>query len=282
MVRWDLVVRGLSCTAHFLIIIPSTLLHSISKMANFYDAVGKNTKNILQLIKRVEKLEEAARGKGRTAPGVASEDYVEAQVQELIKKGQQLENDRRAIIAFNDANMRKDTPDRIKWTDTKILKGEKERTMSFTRADDKTSLMSLIRSDHRDLLCVSGPEPVNITRSIFKKYWVVVIHDKLVTMSRDFKGGIGWEYLWSSDEEMERFPPSIDWKNSDKRANDPRRKMIDPQTREPWKPEDEDYKNSIVEEDRTSSSSSSSLEVDKDNTEDQPKHKKVRADTEIL
>ena len=164
----------------------------------------------------------------------------EQKVNILVNRAIEMEKDRRAIIAFNTANASSDPTNMIRWTDKTVLKSGKERVMTFTQVDDNVSLNRLIQSEYRVLLnnSLEGTE-VNITTNVFKKYWVVIIDNKLVPLCRDFKGGLGREYLWTSDEDMVSRPPSTDWKNESKKKNDPRREMIDPVTMKPWVPEDE-------------------------------------------
>lgn len=232
-------------------------------MANFLAAAHQNAQDIISLSQRVKQLERTiadysgGRGKYvRTCDNGAYSSPVDdpqGRVNHLVKKGNEMRKERMAIMSFNEANAQRNPDEILRWTDTKILKGGKERTITFTRADDRLSLTSLIASEHRETLCMSGPTPVNITRNIFKKYWVVIIDNELVTLCRDFKGGIGGEYFWSSDEEMEVMPPSSDWKNASKKEHDPRREYIDPQTMELWVPDDEkidhDSKGGIVSDD---------------------------------
>ena len=214
-------------------------------MANFLAAAHQNAQDIGAMKSRIDDIERiingtqgkwskhgARSGKRFTTP--------EEKVRILSNRAIEMEKDRCALIAFNLINASKDPTDMIKWTDRTVLKSGKERVMSFTQVDDNVSLKKLIQSEYRELLNNSlEGEEVNITTNIFKKYWVVIIDNKLVPLCRDFKGGLGREYLWTSDEDMETHPPSTDWKNESKKKNDPRREMIDPQTMELWVPDDE-------------------------------------------
>ena len=170
----------------------------------------------------------------RSEKGASSEKSVvvdkEEMVRQLLKRSQSMENDRLAIITFNKNNSERDSNNKIRWSKITTLKGGRERMLTFTQAEDNISLIALIQSEHRMTLCNSGPTPVNITTSISKKYRVVFVGNQLVTLCRDFKGGIGREYLWSSDEKMAMMPPSVDWKSEEKKKNDPRRDVIDPHT----------------------------------------------------
>ena len=224
---------------------PFTLLHSspIENMVDYLTVAQQNIDAIERLTKRVETLEEQARigstGKRAASSGPSRAIDPAARVDSLVKKSLDMENERMAILAFNKDNQERDPQDMLKWHDTTVLKGGKERKLTFTRADDNLSLTRLIQSDHREILCNSGPVYTNITANIFKKYWVVIINGELVPLCRDFKGGIGREYFWSTDEEMLTMPPSEDWKNASKLKNDPRRKFIDPKTMRLWVPDSE-------------------------------------------
>lgn len=214
-------------------------------MANFLAAAHQNAQDIGALQSRIDDLERIINGslgkwsKYGTRSGKRS-TTPEEKVRILSNRAIEMEKDRSALIAFNIANASRDPADMIRWTDRTMLKSGKERMMSFTQVDDNTSLKKLIQSEYREVLNNSlEGEEVNITTNIFKKYWVVIIDNKLVPLCRDFKGGLGREYLWTSDEDMAANPPSTDWKNESKKKNDPRREMIDPQTMELWVPEDE-------------------------------------------
>lgn len=230
-----------------------------TEMANFLAAAHQNAQDIGALKSRIDDLERiitnSSLGK-MSVPGKRSgkrSSTPEEKIRILSNRALEMEKDRRAIIAFNTINAARDPRDMIRWTERTVLKSGKERVMSFTQVDDNVSLKKLIQSEHRELLNNSlVGEDVNITTNIFKKYWVVVIDNKLVPLCRDFKGGLGREYLWTSDEDMVMHPPSTNWKNESKKKNDPRREMIDPQTMELWLPEDEMYPPITQEETRVS------------------------------
>ena len=255
-------------------------------MANFFEICQANTKQIDELTNRVEKLEKILRQAKNNGEASSEKSTVldkDEMVDQLMKKSQSMENDRMAIVSFNRNNSERDPENKIKWTKITTLKGGRERMLTFTQADDNISLLALIQSEHRSTLCNSGPIPVNITTSISKKYRVVLVGNQLVTLCRDFKGGIGREYLWSSDENMAMNPPSLEWKSEEKKKNDPRRNFIDPNTMEFWIPsdehneymvqanqdngEEEEEENSTGDESNTGSRGETSSDSDRDSEE---------------
>ena len=246
--------------------------NTVHNMANFFLMASENAQKISLLSARVEELEKMVNGSSYRAPskGPNKKFTSEEKLSLLARKSREMEKERAAIIEFNRVNSSRDCDNMLRWSYTTVLKSGTQRTMTFTKADDNMSLTWLIQSEHKDSLCQSGPEIVNITANIFKKYGVVIVNNELVTLCRDYKGGIGKEYLWSSDEDMANRPPSADWKNASKKANDPRRKFIDPQTMELWIPDDEKVvvedsagHSGIVEDAETSSSTEDSAPDEK-------------------
>ena len=152
----------------------------------------------------------------------------------ILARTEEIEDDRDAILKFNMLNDCKPDEDKLRWSETTSNAKGVETTKTFTRIDGNTSLLSLIKSEHKNVLENCGSKTVIITSNIIKKYRVLFMDGKLVPLSNDFKDGIGAEYLWTNDEDMEDIPPSKDWKNSRKKENDPRVDMIDPSTGLLW------------------------------------------------
>jgi uncharacterized coiled-coil protein SlyX len=173
-------------------------------------------------------------------------EKIESQNKDLVKRFEELQQERMAIIAFNSKNNALPFPERLKWSKTTLLSGGNKRVTSLTEVKDNTSLMALIDSEHLPVLCTASGSNVRFTKNIFKKSWVFINEDKLVPLCRDFKGGIGVEYLWTSDEEMK--PPSDRWTKESKKDKDPRRKYYDPLTMKLWVPEESEESKGCEEE----------------------------------
>lgn len=233
-------------STHTLITIPT----SQETMANFLAAAHQNAQDIMvlqgrfeemekmmyELIGRKRSIEKASGGKGGPRPATPVE-----KMHQLVQKSAMIEKFRNAVIQFNEDNSMRNKEDMLSWNHTTDLKDGKTRTMTFTKIDSNASLKTFIESEHMGTLFdPMSSDPVNITPNFLKRYRVIIIDNKLVPLSKDFKDGIGAEYIWTSDIVLqETSPASSNWKNNDKKMNDPRRTMVDPQTMELWKPEDE-------------------------------------------
>ena len=207
----------------------------------------ENQNKIRDLLSRVEDLESKVNSSGgkrkytmSSGETVSRRENPEKKIQDMRVKSAELEMEREAIIAFNLKNNLLPPSERLKWTKTVKLQGGNERITSLTEIKDNSSLLSLIDSKHLDVLCNSGSKYVPFNKNVIKKAWVFIKDENLVPLCRDFKGGVGVEYLWTSDEDMEKLPPSTDWIRPSKFEKDPRRQCYDPSTMKLWNPADID------------------------------------------
>lgn len=195
-------------------------------------ATKVNTDQILSLTERIVALEECSRLTGNKRKSMSVVNDPERKVQELRNRYIDLQSERASIIAFNTSNMSLPLSERLKWTKTVKLPGGNERVTTLTEVKDNASLVALIESDHLNLLCNASGKYVAFNKNVIKKSWVFVKDEKLVPLCRDFKDGVGVEFLWTPDEKM--LPPSDKWIRKSKMEKDPRKKCIDPSTMKLW------------------------------------------------
>ena len=127
-----------------------------------------------------------------------------------------------AIVKFNDVQ------------ESKMAKNDPEdppvRWGNYTLVVDIDSFTALAKSD---------VAPTSMTLDFEEKYKVLSIWDqvqKLVTLSRDFNGGVGNEFMWTPYHKLD-FPQART--KEDKRADDPREGILDPHTMQLWEPAEE-------------------------------------------
>jgi hypothetical protein len=200
--------------------------------------IKTTTDQIVILNERMENLEKKVSTlSGNKRKKISPCEYnSEKKIQDMRIKYEELQKERNSIIAFNKNNDSLPSSERLKWSKSVKLSGGNVRVTSLTEVKDNSSLMALIDSEYSDILCNSSGEYVPFTKNIVKKSWVFIKDNKLVPLCRDFKDGIGVEYLWTSDEDM--LPPSGKWIRESKKDKDPRRKYYDPLTMELWVPGD--------------------------------------------
>ena len=203
---------------------------------------------------------------------------VETKMMEMKKRSEQMQIDRAALIAFNGMNSDMSAGDRHTWQKVTPAKDGNSKTEHFDRIVDNKSLLALLSTPSVkavvDNILVEGGGPVvNITPTVLKKYWVFLNkNQELTTLSRDFRDGVGSEYMWTDDASLEAkgCPPSSGWRNAAKHLGDPRRRHIDPRTKALWLPstattekgEESSISSSSSDDSDSSSSSSSSGRVD--------------------
>lgn len=131
-----------------------------------------------------------------------------------------------ALIAFNSAQRLKmaakdpDDPP-VQWRNCQTV---------YTLVKDTDSFTALAKS---------SVAPIQMTLDFEEEYKVLSIWDggdKLVTLSRDFAGGVGEEFMWTPYHELD-FPQGRT--KDDKRAEDPREGILDPGTKQLWEPAEE-------------------------------------------
>ena len=88
-------------------------------------------------------------------------------------------------------------------------------------------------ADSLTWLAKSTVAPMKLTVDFDRVYQVLVVDNELITLSRDFKGGLGVEYMWTQYNEL-RHPAPFTQKN--KQKDDPRLGILDPNTFELWQP----------------------------------------------
>lgn len=93
---------------------------------------------------------------------------------------------------------------------------------------------SIVDIDSFDFLANSPVAPMKLTEDYRKVYEVLVIDYKLVTLSRDFKGGLGYDFLWTPFADLDD-PATHTKKHA---PNDPRFGILDPETLECWRPDE--------------------------------------------
>ena len=164
----------------------------------------------------------------------------EKAISSILARTAELQDDRNAILAFNRMNDERPDDEKLRWSETTTNTKGVETTKTFSRVDGNTSLLALVKSEHKSVLEKSGEKDVTITSNIIKKYRVIYKDGKLIPLSNDFRDGIGAEYLWMDDDYMENVALATRWKNPRKKATDPRIGMIDPSTGEVWKMESDD------------------------------------------
>ncbi|CAN0573120.1 unnamed protein product, partial [Ectocarpus sp. 12 AP-2014] len=214
-----------------------------------YEEIGELLDRIKCLEDRVEKLASSSpehvrqgnTGRARKAKKkVATTNnpsVLNAKLVEMKKRSAQLKLDRSALIKFSKMNL--GLPESKRYTWPRVSKGATKNNKIFDSIVDGQSLESLLlnpitKSVVDNILVPDGGPVLNITNSIRKKYWVFIKDGKLVTLSTDFRDGVGSEYLWTEDAFL--GVPSIEWKNPIKRENDPRRPHVDPRTKVLWVP----------------------------------------------
>lgn len=153
-------------------------------------------------------------------------------VNSIINKTERLKNAREEIIRFNLENDCRSDP--LTWEKSYSLKDGSTRKVVYSSVTDTSSLQSFASSGFSSPL---------ITGNLARDVHVFLKDDKLTTLSRDFHGGVGIEYLWTLDENMKK--PSGSWKvnlkaMTSKYDKDPRRGMIVPATGKEWEPSDDD------------------------------------------
>lgn len=124
---------------------------------------------------------------------------------------EQLQTLRGIICKFNERNK------------SKMKDGRKPKTFgvngSLTLVRDLKSLHAWFVSDYAKSIGIG-------TRLILKvsDFDVCVVDDKLVTISRDYKDGVGPEIFWTRNEEYKRlYTPSTSYKSTECFDDDPRR-----------------------------------------------------------
>ena len=132
--------------------------------------------------------------------------------------------ERKLILEFNEVQRKKmehsESESLVRW--------KNDKGVMYYTVLDTSSLDSLVRSK-------KGPDGLSL--NIAKKYGVLLIDNKLVPLSRDFKDGIGISYMWKRDDKV--LLPSPSWaydkrKKQSKRFTDPRIGIVDPQTNKLW------------------------------------------------
>ena len=132
--------------------------------------------------------------------------------------------ERKLILEFNEVQRKKmehsESESLVRW--------KNDKGVMYYTVLDTSSLDSLVRSK-------KGPGGLSL--NISKKYGVLLIDNKLVPLSRDFKDGIGISYIWKRDDKV--LLPSPSWaydkrKKQSKRFTDPRIGIVDPQTNKLW------------------------------------------------
>lgn len=101
---------------------------------------------------------------------------------------------------------------------------------NYTLVEDTDSFTALAKSN---------VAPTEMTVGFEEKYKVLNIWDqrqKLITLSRDFNGGVGKELMWTPYHKLD-FPQART--REDKRADDPREGILDPHTMQLWEPAEE-------------------------------------------
>ncbi|CAN0555384.1 unnamed protein product [Ectocarpus sp. 12 AP-2014] len=226
-----------------------------------YEEIGELLDRIKCLEDRVEKLassspehvrqvntggaEEKAKNKNKKKnkkiATTNNPSLLNAKLMEMKQRSAQLQVDRSALIKFS--KMKLDLPESKRYTWRRVSKGATKNVKIFDSIVDGQSLESLllnpiIKSVVDNILVPDDGPVLNITNNIRKKYWVFIKDGKLVTLSTDFRDGVGSEYLCTEDAYL--GVPSIEWKNPIKRENDPRRPHVDPRTKVLWVPECEE------------------------------------------
>lgn len=105
---------------------------------------------------------------------------------------------------------------------------------------------SIVDIDSFNFLVDSPVAPTKLTADYRKVYEVLVIDYKLVTLSRDFKGGVGYEFLWTRYSDLDA--PATHTKK-EHGPNDPRFGILDPETLECWRPDETGLSSSSEDED---------------------------------
>ena len=162
---------------------------------------------------------------------------------EIAKRSVEMAQTRSGLIEFNKTNPALPDGEKHVW-ERKSKRSKAGGTVSTVKLDkivDFQGLRSfLATSASRDILAkiiereegkkiVVHPNPL--------RYWVFLRNDKLTTLSRDFRGGVGHEYMWTDQALLGK--PSSEWIKSEKRKNDPRRDWVDPSTGTWWVPEED-------------------------------------------
>ena len=157
----------------------------------------ENKKRIDDLVLRIECLESKMETSGAkrkytmSAGSSFRRENPEKKIQDMRVRSAELEMEREAIIAFNVKNKFLPPLERLRWTKTVKLAGGNERVTSLTEVRDNSSLLSLIDSQHLDVLCNSGSKYVPFNKNVIKKSWVFIKDEKLVPLCRDFRDGVG-------------------------------------------------------------------------------------------
>ena len=146
-------------------------------------------------------------------------------LQSVKNRTTQFMAERNDILIFNEKQRRLL---RIGDPDNPAISWMSDKGLSYYSVIDTNSLVSLVRSKKG---------PVGLSLNAAKKYGVLLIDNKLVPLSRDFKDGIGLSYIWTDDDKIK--PASPGWaydnrKKMSKRFTDPRIGIVDPVTGKLW------------------------------------------------
>ena len=226
-------------------------LHSIRRNKRNIDENYTDIGKLFDRIKRLESMVETSlktksyrpKSDAKPTPPKKKSNTPDLKMKELDmeKKSAQLELDRSALIGFNEMNA--DLPQEEKYTWKRVLdKAGDVNIETFDRIVDNKSLDCLLsnattKAIVNNILVGEGGPMLNIGTNIRKKYWVFLKDGKLTTLSKDFMGGVGSEYLWTKEADLK--PSSTKWRMPTKREKDPRRCHVDPETKALWVPDDE-------------------------------------------
>lgn len=147
------------------------------------------------------------------------------------KRSDEFHAQRKIILEFNEDQLNKinaKDPDDPPFTWTS------DKNVEYQLVEDMASLAALTKSDMN---------PGNISATFPKTLRVVIINNKLVPISREFKDGVGASYVWTPDDKL--APPALVWrydkrKGQSKKYTDPRIGIMDPRTSKLWEPDEEE------------------------------------------